>query len=311
MKNQILKGAFAIGCLTLALFSVVKTEEGKKKPIIMKQMTAAEELVDEDLDRDVFVMPKIEHADTTLSSVEVDDEVELEEPAAEENDLQKIDVNQQTDEQAEATQEDSSVIEYEADEDISICVFGRARTSVSPDSAMIYARIETLDNDISISKENNFQTFEAVVAAITEKGLDKENVKLEFFGCQPSYDYSSGKTLNGYYSTTSFSICCVDVEDVSDYISLLTENGVTAIDNISYKVSDMEGQYNLALSQAIENARVKAEKMAGEGLNLVRLKEEYVCSTNNLMRTISETLAPTDYIGKVEIEAQVMAVFEK
>lgn len=279
MKKQILKGAFALGCLTLALFSVVKTEAEKKKPIIMKQMVAAEEVVDEKLDEEIFVSAEPEEVET----------------------------------QEDQTKKDNPVmtVEYSDDEDVSICVFGKAHVSVVPDCAVIFARIETLDNDISLSKENNFNAFERVASAVEEKGLAKENVKLEFFGCQPSYDYSSGKSLNGYYSTTTFSVSLPEIDSLGEYLDILTQNGVTAIDNISYKVSNLDEQYNLTLSAAVENAKAKAEKLAGEGLNLVRVKEECVYCCNNLMRQYSEGVAPTDYLGKVEIEAQVMAVFEK
>ena len=283
MKNKILKSAFAIGCLSLALFCAVKTEGENKKPIIMRQMSVAEEVLEGDLDEDIFV------------SVEGQEE-------------ENIGVGE---EEEQAEEKEQTTIEYDGEEDVSICVFGKAHTSAEPDSAVIFARIETLDNDISLSKETNFSIFERVVAAVEEKGLSKENVKLEFFGCQPSYDYSAGKSLNGYYSTTSFSVSLPQIETLGDYLDILTQNGVSAIDNISYKVSNIDEQYNYALTQAIENAKIKAEKMAGEGLSLVRVKEECVYCCNNVMRQYNDGIAPTDYLGKVEIEAQVMAVFEK
>ena len=289
MNNKILKGCFALGCLTLALFSVVKTEGEKKKPIIMRQMAAAEEAVDDD-----YQTLAINSEEASEKIEAADDKEESERGAVDE----KIDYTQAT-------------IEYENDEDLSICVFGKAHLSVAPDCAVIYGRIETLENDMALSKENNFASFDKIVASLTEKGFKKDNVKLEFFGCSPSYDYSSGKSLNGYYSTTSFSVCLPEIDKIEQCLTILTENGATSIDNISYKVSDIESQYNQTLAAAIENAKQKAEKLAGDGLSLVKVREECVYCSNGVSRAFAEGFKPTDFVGNVEIEARVQAIFEK
>ena len=277
MKKGILKTVAVVGCLMLALFSGAK-DEGKRKNIVMEQSVFAEEVVDE-------------INEVTEDVEDVTDEVE------------EIIVSGQPEEQ--------ETVEYENEEEVSICVFGKAKIKIAPNSACIFARIETLDSDVGLSKENNLSSFDKIIAALEEKGIEKEEISLEYFNCQPNYDYSSGKTLTGYYSTTAFSFEVSDIDNVKKYIDVLTENGVTSVDNVCFKVSNMEEQYNNALSLAIENARAKAEKMIEcENLSLVKLKEEYVYSTNNILRQYSDGVSPLSHLGKVEIEASVLAVFE-
>ena len=211
----------------------------------------------------------------------------------------------------DASLTDGDVVEYESDDKlIFVRVCGKAKSQVSPDSAVIFSRIETLENDISLSKESNYNIFEKVVSQLEEKGLSKDEIKLEYFNCQPSYDYSSGRTLNGYYSTTAFSVYVNDLQSLDAYFSALTDAGVTSIDNVCYKVSSMEDEYNNVLKLAVENARAKAETMLGcDNLTLAKIKEECVCSAGNFMKSSLDGTKLSSFLGKMEIEAQVLAEF--
>lgn len=198
----------------------------------------------------------------------------------------------------------------ECEDCVSICVRGSYTSMVSPDKATIYAVIENLDTDMKNSKELNYTAFDKVVSSLKGRGLSEEQICLEYFSCCPSYDYSNGRTLQGYMTSTSFTVQVDEIGNLKTYIDAMTENGVTSICNIKYELSDMEEQYSQALSGAYENARTKAEKLLGnEDLKLVRIREEMVFSSNNLCRSYVEGVS-TDLIGKVQIEAMVSAEFE-
>ncbi|MBE7074115.1 MAG: DUF541 domain-containing protein [Clostridiales bacterium] len=296
MNKQILKRTVALGCLTLALFCVVKTEEGSKKPIIMKQMAVAEEVVE-------F------NADSSLS-VEESETVEMgkEFPFKTEENITKDFVDYSTN--AFDTTSESEVVEYQLDDELSVMVVGCAKVKVAPDSAVIKARIETLEGDIDASKESALEIFDNVTSSLLDKGLTKENVKLDCFNCFPCYEFSLAKSISGYSSSCTMSIEVVQMDSLQEYIDVLTENGITSIENICYKVADMDLQYNTALTSAIENAKNKAQAIAGEGLSLVNVKEESLHCSNFFARCCSDVKL-ADYVGEVEIEARVVAVFEK
>lgn len=305
MKKNILKRAMALGCLTLALFCVVKKEEENKRPIIMKQLAVAEEVVEpsEYISDELYSVEEV--AQFQEENLTVIEEVAPTggEALKEENGLAEVEPQEK---------QEQSIIEYEIDENLSIMVVGKAHTSLSPDVAVIYARIETKEGDIDSAKENNLEIFDNVVSVLTEKGLDKNNIKLEHFNCMPCYEFSLSRSISGYSSSTSFSVELPAIENIEEYLSLLTENGVCCIDNICYKVSNMEEEYNNALAQAVENARVKAEKMSGgQELTLVKVKEEGVHSISTYARTCCEDVKLSDYVGQIEISATVVAVFEK
>ena len=149
------------------------------------------------------------------------------------------------------------------------------------------------------------------LANLTTLGvIDEEKISLEYFSCCPSYDYSNGRTLQGYMTSTSFTVEVDEIGNIKTYIDAMTENGVTGICNIKYELSNMEEEYSEALTGAYENARIKAAKLLGnEDLKLVKIREEMIFSSNNLCKSYVEGVS-TELMGKIHIEAQVFAEFE-
>ena len=193
---------------------------------------------------------------------------------------------------------------------VSICVRGKSELSLSPDRAVIYAVIENLDTDLTKSKDNNYTAFDNVVSALKASGVNDQQICLEYFNCAPSYDYSSGRTLQGYMTSTSFTVEVEEIENIKTYIDVMTENGVTCICNIKYQLSTMDEEYTNALALACENAKAKAVKLLGnDNLKLVKIKEEMIFSSNNLCRNYVEGVS-SDLMGKINIEASVFAEFE-
>ena len=207
------------------------------------------------------------------------------------------------------------VVEYQAEEDslegLELCVIGNATKNVSPDSATITAVIETLDMDISKSKDANFEIFDNVLAALKEAGVDENKIVLDSFTSYPSYDYNAGKTLIGYYSITTFTFDVDNLDNIKTYIDTITEKGVTSIRNINYQLSNMDEVYQDVLLMAIDNAKAKAEKVTGGQELIVKgIKEEYVYSCSTLYRAYSDSLENNALVGNIEVSAKVTVEFE-
>ncbi|MCI8555522.1 MAG: SIMPL domain-containing protein [Clostridia bacterium] len=193
---------------------------------------------------------------------------------------------------------------------VSICVYGNSKVSLSPDRAKISARIETLDGEMAKAKEANFATFDKVIAALKEIGIEEEQIVLKHFNCHPNYDYDYGRNIIGYYSTITFDVKLDGLDKVKECASVLTENGVTNISDVIYEVSNLDEEYNNALMAAVENSKEKAAKVLGRNdLKIVSVKEEYVYSCNSLYRNYMDDMSASDLIGKLEIEARVLVEF--
>ena len=190
-----------------------------------------------------------------------------------------------------------------------LCVIGNASKSVSPDYAQITAVIETLDSDMVKSKDTNFEIFEKVLKALKDKGIAEEDIVLDSYTSYPSYDYSMGKSLVGYYTLTTFTFNVDNLDNIKSFVDTATENGVTSIRNINYELSNMDEVYQEVLMMAIDNAKAKAEKISGGEVTIKSVKEEYVYSCTSLYRTYAENISQS-LVGCIDIEARVSVEFE-
>ncbi len=209
--------------------------------------------------------------------------------------------------QEENTSEETST---ETDEILSVYVYGSASKNFTPDKAKITAVIESVDMDMTKSKDNNYSIYNKVLSALKEAGLDESQISLDYYVCYPSYDYKAGKSLIGYYTSSTFSFNTNDTQDIKKYVDILVENGVTSIQNIRYSLSNENSAYEEVLLSAIENAKVKAEKILGKAPEkIVKIREKSVYSCNSLYRTYAQGYDNASMIGDIEIQAKVIVEF--
>ena len=325
MNKKILKRAFALGCLTLALFCVVKKEEENKRPIIMKQMVIAEEIVaDEGQDFVFDERQELVDEDESLITTETenddyDEAAEIQGNEIQDNEIDDVESapesvatdGQPIENEVVSIENESDLVEYDAGEELSILVVGSASTQASPDSGVIYARIESRGSDCNEAKEGAMQIFDRVVESVVSKGLAKENLRLEYFNSSSCYEFSLTRSASEYCANIGLSLEVPQLSEIQNYIDVLTENGVCCIDSINYRVADIQNQYNETLAKAIENARTKAEKLSGQqGLRLIKIKEE-MSHGPALLRASANEIDFADYIGDIKIDARVVAIFEK
>lgn len=271
-----------------------------KKPIVVDKMCYAKEVGREEFsfDEDFELRFTSEDSETKEHDLKTEEKIKVIDEIGGEN------------ETVVEYQDELTDVQEECEDCVSICVRGKSVLSVVPDKATIYAVIENMDTDMVKSKDLNYNAFDGVVQALKNSGAEDEQICMQHFNCLPSYDYNNERTLQGYLTTTSFSVKVEQIEDIKTIIDTMTENGVTTICNIQYEVSTLEEEYSNALSSAFENARSKAVKLLGnENLRLVSVKEEMIFSSNNLCRSYVEGVS-SSLIGKIDIEAHVYAEFE-
>ena len=210
-------------------------------------------------------------------------------------------------------------IEYSTDEeqanedDCETCIFivGKSKLTLTPDQATITACIEKFNQELTESKNECLSILDTITVALEEQGIEKEKISLNYFTAHPSYDYSTSLQPLGYYSKASFSFEVEKIDSIPTYIDVLTENGVTSIYDICYSLSNIEEQYNTALSQAVEHAKTKASKLFdSQDIQICGIREESVYSASTLCREYNEVLS-NSLIGKIEVEARVNVMFKK
>lgn len=191
-----------------------------------------------------------------------------------------------------------------------ISIIGEATRELSPDKASISISIENLDTDIKAAKDKTFASFDKAVEALVENGVARESIVVENYSSYPNYDYSCGKNLIGYYSSLNFTYSVDQLDNLKATIDAVSENGLANVNNINYQLSNESELYSEALTEALNSAREKAEKLLGRtDLTLTNVEEECVYYSNTLYRCYNSAMSSQEMVGKVKIKARVKAQF--
>lgn len=145
-----------------------------------------------------------------------------------------------------------------------LSVVGEGKVDVVPDTAYVdlgvsienAPTVEAAQSDMT--KRNN-----AIIKAMEELGLKKENIKTSNFSIYPSYDYrESTNRVTGYTGNVTLSIKMEDTSLTSKVISLATQAGANQIQGTRFTVDKPETYREKARDAAIANAKAQAEKLS-------------------------------------------------
>lgn len=205
----------------------------------------------------------------------------------------------------------TSTVADESQQNYCVTVIGNATSSMKPDKAYVTVQIETLDSDMTKSKDDNFALFDKITGVLKENGLNDSDIVFDSFYSYPNYDYSGIRTLNGYYCQTTMTFAVSNLENLQNLISVVSENGITKVSNIRYEVSTKDQVYSDVMLKALENAKEKAKSLTGkEDLSIKSIKEESVYSSSCLYKNYYEGGNLADYLGDIQVEARVVVEFE-
>ena len=156
-----------------------------------------------------------------------------------------------------------------------ITVSATSEVKVVPDRARINVSVTTQASTAQETQSSNASLSDAVVAAIQGLGVAEESIQTTSTYLSPRYDYSSSQwsgseaLIVGYDMTTRFSIGDLEIDKVGQVLQAAIDAGANGTDGIEYYSSTYDEAYRDALGKAVEDARVKAEALAGAaGVNL-------------------------------------------
>ncbi len=154
-------------------------------------------------------------------------------------------------------------------------IVGKSTQKIEADSAEIFVRIENVDMSLDVSKEKTMSQFDSAKNSLIANGISSEQIKITSFTTNPSYDYSSGKTLVGYYAILTFSYELDNLSTFTNNIDSLISSGITEINYVNFKLSNAEEVYQQNLNLAVENAIQNAKKLLEKDeITVLEIEEE-------------------------------------
>ena len=134
---------------------------------------------------------------------------------------------------------------------------------VSADTAVISLGVSARDRDVLKAQQKVNEAIAAIRKALTEQGVEKEDITTDYISIYPLYDYSDdGEQLSAYSAGSTLAIRVTDIEQVGTLIDISFAAGANTLNGISFSASDTEEAKAAAMKAAVEDAKAKAEILA-------------------------------------------------
>jgi uncharacterized protein len=168
-----------------------------------------------------------------------------------------------------------------------ISVTGEAEVNAIPDIGSFSFSVEADGADAKTAQSESAIKMNAVLAFLTEKGIDAKDVKTENYSLYPKYRYESrpcpagsycpGEQVeDGFTVSQSVSVKVRAVDTAGDIISGVGEKGATNISGLAFTIDDTTALKDEARDEAIEDAKAKAKVLAEQlGVRLDKMVGYY------------------------------------
>jgi hypothetical protein len=207
----------------------------------------------------------------------------------------------------------------------SLTVSGSAALEVDPDEALVDLGVEAQAPRADAAQAEVNRIAAEILRGLRELDIDEEAVQTSRLMLQPIYDYRRSTGDEGpprviaYRATNVVSVRLRDLSKVGPAIDAATTGGANRVEGVQFRLRDELAARQRALRQATEEARAKAEAIAGalgeELGSVLRVEEQGVSfqpvQFGQMMMARAEAKAVDTPVspGQVTISATVGVTF--
>jgi len=165
-----------------------------------------------------------------------------------------------------------------------ISVSGKGEVYAKPDLALTSFTVKTEKKTVASAMSENTKKMNAIIETIKKAGVDKKDLKTISFNMYPRYEYreeavyqgrlpvEGRRILVGYEVSQSLQVKIRDMEKIGDIIQRATSAGANQAGGLQFTIDDIDGIKEEARGEAIDDAKLKAKKIAKQlGVDLVRI----------------------------------------
>jgi hypothetical protein len=154
----------------------------------------------------------------------------------------------------------------DASSPVTISVSGEGKVTGKPDIADVSIGVQTDRLRTSeLASADLAQTMEDVLAAVRKAGIADADIRTEQLWLTPVYDYTDGRTdMSGFQATQSLQVTVRDLTSIGTLLTAATEAGANQLGSVQMRIDDADALRAKARSEAIAEAKAKADVLAGE-----------------------------------------------
>jgi len=196
-----------------------------------------------------------------------------------------------------------------------VTVTGEATVAAAPDMALIRIGVTSQGKNARAASDANAKEMTAVLAAISESGVAERDIQTTSLSLQPQYDpnKTGSARLIGFQANNQVTVKIRDIVQLPAILDRAISAGANEMSGIEFVVSNQSKLLDKARTEAIEDARRKAELYANAaGMKVGRvmsISEEGAVApprTFQAMRAGAAVVAP----GEQTLRAVVTVSYE-
>jgi uncharacterized protein len=155
-----------------------------------------------------------------------------------------------------------------------VTVVGEGSVSIDPDIANTTIGVEVVEPTVQEAVSQAREMMDAVIAALQEAGVAEEDLQTSGFNIWAERNYggpmpmeSEGTNDNAeqvrYHVSNNVQVTVRDLENIEGVLDAAIQAGANNIYGVNFSLSDPTVIESDARAEAVENARTKAEELAG------------------------------------------------
>lgn len=159
-----------------------------------------------------------------------------------------------------------------------ITVAGQAEVQVAPDEVVFSLEVEKLDKDLLTAKKLNDESVRQVLALARRFNIESRDVQTTYISVEPKYttDFESDEEAGGvnrprvkrefvgYEVSKTVVILLRDIPRFEEFFSEVLKAGVSRVNNVEFRTSEIRKHKDEARALAIRAAREKAVALTRE-----------------------------------------------
>lgn len=143
-----------------------------------------------------------------------------------------------------------------------ITIVGYGKVDAKNDIALTTLGYSNTDKDIAKAQTDNTKVMDQLMAELRKMGIGDKDLQTNY-SIGPVYDYTAkGQQLQGYQVDSSVTIKIRNLTNISAILSLAGKYGANEVGSLSFTVDDTENLRNQARDKALDDAKLKARKLA-------------------------------------------------
>lgn len=205
-----------------------------------------------------------------------------------------------------------------------ITVTGEAEMRVVPDEVFFDLTVQTLNRELKVAKAQTDERLKRLVELTRRYGVEAKDVQTDYISVEPRYrGGNETRQFLGFAVRKDLAFTLRDVSKAEAMLSEVLETGVTRINDIDFRSSELRKHRDQARALAIRAAREKAVALTneiGQKIGKAYSIEEIVATGNPSMQNYtsnavgssgdSEATSGTLALGQIKINARVVVRFE-